>query len=48
MHWILITEIFTGQDESDEDSDDESECRVGPPRMDDSSDDEYSSTEASS
>lgn len=41
------TKIFTDQDESDDNSDDESDYRVGPLLNNDSSDDEYSSTEAS-
>lgn len=40
-------EIFTDQDQSDEDSDAESEYRAGPVHNDDSSDEDFSSPEAS-
>lgn len=39
--------IFTGQDQSDDYSDNDSECRAGLSHNDDSSDEDFSSAEAS-
>lgn len=45
IQWILIADIFTDRNQSDDDSDDESEYEVGPLRNEESSDGEFSSTE---